>query len=173
LSGSKTATGGNNPLPVVVRRLTEADHAAWLSMRQALWMGTDATTRAAEDMTLFIEPERFGAIRYEALVALVDGRCAGFIEVSLRDDVDSFPEQTVGYVEGIFVEMRFRRGGIGETLLSAAEAWIRATGATELVSEMLVDNPGSVAFHRHAGFTEAPAQPELAKKRIALVRRLA
>ena len=142
-------------------------------MRQALWMGTDATTRAAEDMTLFTEPERFGAIRYEALVAVVDGRCAGFVEVSLRDDVEGFPEQTVGYVEGIFVEMKFRRGGVGQTLLAAAEAWTRGSGATELVSEMLADNPSSIAFHRSSGFAEASAQPEADKKRVALVRRLA
>ncbi len=142
-------------------------------MRQALWMGTDATTRAAEDMTLFIEPERFGAIRYEALVAIVDGRRVGFVEVSLRDDVDGFPEQTVGYVEGIFVEMKFRRGGVGQTLLAAAEAWTRGSGASELVSEMLADNPASIAFHRGAGFTNAPVQPPADKKRIALVRHLA
>lgn len=142
-------------------------------MRQALWMGTDATTRAAEDMTLFIEPERFGAVRYEALVALVEERCVGFVEVSLRDDVDGFPEQIVSYVEGIFVEMRFRRGGVGKILLSAAEAWTRAAGATELVAEMLIDNPSGIAFHRGAGFTNAPAQPPVDKKRIALVRRLA
>lgn len=142
-------------------------------MRQALWMGTDATTRAAEDMTLFIEPERFGAIRYEALVALVDGRRVGFVEVSLRDDVEGFPEQTVGYVEGIFVEMKFRRGGVGQTLLAAAAAWTRGSGATELVSEMLADNPASIAFHREAGFVDAPAQPAPDKKRIALVRPLA
>ncbi len=142
-------------------------------MRQALWMGTDATTRAAEEMTLFTEPERFGAIRYEALVALVDGQCAGFVEISLRDDVEGFPERTVGYIEGIFVEMKFRRGGVGQTLLGAAEAWTRSSGATELVSEMLTDNPVSIAFHRHAAFIEAPMQPAADKKRIALVRRLA
>ena len=173
MSGSKTATGGNSPLPVLVRRLAEADHSAWLSMRQALWMGTDATTRAAEDMTLFTEPERFGAIRYEALVALVDDSCVGFIEISLRDDVEGFPEQTVGYIEGIFVEMKFRRGGVGQTLLAAAAAWIRGSGATELVSEMLTDNPASIAFHRSTGVTEAPTQPAADKKRIALVQRLA
>jgi GNAT superfamily N-acetyltransferase len=173
LSGSKTATGGNSPTPILVRRLTEADHPAWLSMRQALWMGTDATTRAAEDMTLFTEPERFGAVRYEALVAVVDGRCVGFVEVSLRDDVDGFPEQVVGYIEGIFVEMKFRRGGVGETLISAAEAWTRASGAAELISEMLIDNPSGIAFHRSTGFTNAPAQPPADKKRIALVRHLA
>ena len=173
MSGSKTATGGSNPVPILVRRLTEADHAAWLSMRQALWMGTDATTRAAEDMTLFTEPERFGAIRYEALVALIEGRCAGFVEVSLRDDVEGFPEQVVGYVEGIFVEMKLRRGGVGEALLGAAEAWTRAAGAAALVSEMQADNPASIAVHRHAGFGEAPVPPTADKKRIALVRRLA
>jgi len=154
----------------LVRRLTEADHPAWLSMRQALWMGTDATTRAAEDMTLFTEPERFGAIRYEALVALVDGRHAGFIEISLRDDVEGFPEHTVGYVEGIFVEMKFRRGGIGRILVEAAAAWTQSTGATELVSDAVGDNLDSIAFHQRSGFSVVQETGEGSKRRVLLMR---
>jgi aminoglycoside 6'-N-acetyltransferase I len=151
LSGSKTATGENSP--VVVRRLTEADHAAWLSMRQALWMGSDATTRAAEDMTLFTEPERFGTVRYDALVAIVDGLCVGFVEVSLRDDVGDFADQTVGYVEGIFVEIKHRANGIGRTLIGAAAAWTRSAGAADLVADIGGENSASVAFHRRVGFS--------------------
>src|SRR5690348_8302203 len=109
-------------------------------MRQALWIGTDATTAAARDLTLLTEPERFGAIRYEALIALVDGCPVGFVEVSLRDDVAGFAEQTVGYVEGVFVEMEHRRDGIGLTLLGAATAWTRAAGAARLVSDVIGDN---------------------------------
>lgn len=170
MSGSKTATGGNSPLPVLVRRLTEADHAAWLSMRQALWMGTDATTRAAEDMTLFTEPERFGAIRYEALVALVDGRCVGFIELSLRDDVEGFPEETVGYVEGIFVEMTFRRGGVGRILIEAAAAWTRSAGAAQLVSDAVGGNLHSIAFHQRSGFSVVQETNDGDKPRVVLAR---
>ncbi|MBV8537551.1 MAG: GNAT family N-acetyltransferase [Alphaproteobacteria bacterium] len=170
MSGSKTATGGNSPRPVVVRRLTEADHAAWLSMRQALWMGTDATTRAAEDMTLFTEPERFGAIRYEALVALVEDRPAGFVEVSLRDDVEGFRERTVGYIEGIFVEMNFRHGGVGHILIEAAAAWTRSAGAAELVSDAAGEDLDSIAFHRACGFSVARETVQQDKPRIVLAR---
>ena len=171
LSASKTATGGAEPPFILVRRLTEADHTAWLSMRQAVWMGTDATTAAARDMSLFIEPERFGAIRYDALIALVAGRPAGFVEISLRDDVPGFPDQTVGYVEGIFVEIADRGVGIGRTLLDAAMAWTESAGASVLVSDVTGDNPGSVAFHRQAGFSVVQETGEGGTRRVVLARR--
>jgi len=141
-------------------------------MRQALWMGTDATTRAAWDGTLFTEPERFGAIRYEALVALVDGVCVGFLEVSLRDDVAAFEDQTVGYVEGVFVEIAHRRLGLGWLLLDAAAEWTRSTGATELVSDVIGDNPDSVAFHQRAGFTVVQDTVVKDQRHVVLSRRV-
>jgi GNAT superfamily N-acetyltransferase len=172
LSGSKTATGAPEPPPVLVRRLTEADHAAWLSMRQALWMGTDSTTRGAQDLTLFIEPERFGAIRYEALVALVGERPVGFVEVSLRDDLEAFGRVPVGYVEGIFVEIGDRGIGVGRTLLGAAEAWTRSAGASELVSDVIGDNPDSLAFHRATGFAVVQETDAGGRRHVLLARRL-
>jgi len=142
-------------------------------MRQALWMGTDATTRAAWDGTLFTEPERFGAIRYEALVALVDDACVGFVEVSLRDDVTGFADRTVGYVEGVFVEIAHRRHGLGRLLLDAAAEWTRTTGATELVSDVVGDNPASVAFHERAGFTVVQDTVVKEKRHVVLSRAVA
>lgn len=141
-------------------------------MRQALWMGTDATTRAAEDGTLFSEPERFGAIRYETLVAVVAGCCVGFVEVSLRDNVSGVPDQTVGYIEGIFVERAYRGVGVGRTLIDAAEAWMRSTGASQLVSDVLGDNPDSLAFHRSVGFSVVEETETGPKRRIVLARRV-
>ncbi len=141
-------------------------------MRQALWMGTDATTRAAWDGTLFTEPERFGAIRYEALVALVDGKCVGFVEVSLRDDIDAFKDQTVGYVEGVFVEIAQRYHGLGRLLLDAAVEWTRSTGAAELVSDVIGDNPESVVFHQRAGFAIVQDAIISGKHHVVLSRRV-
>lgn len=155
---------------VLVRRLTEPDHAAWLSMRQALWMGTDATTQAAQDLTLFTEPERFGALRYDALVALVDGRPAGFVEVSLRDDVEGFVDRAVGYVEGVFVEITYRRLGVGRTLIAAAAAWTKSAGAHELASNVVGDNPDSIAFHRATGFAAVQEGNAGGRRHVLLAR---
>ena len=170
MSVSKTATGGNKP-DVLVRRLTEADCPAWLSMRQALWMGTDATTFAARDGTLFTEPERYGAIRYEALVALIGGRAVGFIEVSLRDDIEGFADQTVAYVEGVFVEIAHRGTGLGSLLIAAALDWMRSTGAVDLVSDVTGENPDSVAFHQRSGFRVVSDTQKDGKRHVLLVRR--
>ena len=170
MSGSKTATDGNRPEPSV-RRLTEADHAAWLSLRQALWMGTDATTTAARDGTLFTEPERFGALRYDVMVVLVGGRPVGFAEVSLRDDLKR-DEPPVGYIEGIFVEMTHRGGGLGRVLIDAALEWTRSAGAGELFSDVTGDNPESVAFHRQAGFSVVADTVKDGRRHVLLSRRV-
>lgn len=128
-------------------------------MRQALWMGTDATTRAAEDGTLLDDPARFGVKRYGVLVAVVGGDAGGFLEVSLRDDIDAFERQPVGYVEGVYVEPRHRRSGLGGALMHAAEDWSRELGADLLVADVLEDNPDGLAFHHHAGFTAVGETP--------------
>ncbi len=157
MSASKTATGGNSPKPTV-RRLTDADRAAWLDLRQALWMGTDATTRAAEDGTLLSDPKKYGALRYEVLVAVQDGqgagKIAGFVEVSLRDDMPEIAKRPIGYIEGVYVAPHARRRRIGYRLLREAEAWARAAGARELAAEVMDDNDDGLALHLAAGFME-------------------
>ena len=151
MSGSKIRTDANSP--AVIRRLAETDRRAWLSMRQALWMGSDATTAAAESGSLLADPARFGVRRYDVLIALCGGAAVGFIEVSLRDDLPAFGRRPVGYVEGVYVEPAHRGGGIGRALITAAETWSREAGCGELVSDVLADNPASAAFHTRLGFT--------------------
>jgi GNAT superfamily N-acetyltransferase len=140
-------------------------------MRQALWMGTDATTHAARDGTLFTEPERFGALRYEVIVVLIDGRPVGFAEVSLRDDLKR-GEPPAGYVEGIFVEIAHRRYGLGRILIDAALEWTRSTGATELLSDVTGDNPESVAFHQRASFSIVSDTVKDGSRHVLLSRRV-
>jgi aminoglycoside 6'-N-acetyltransferase I len=157
------------PSPAI-RPLTEADRPAWIGLRQALWMGSDATTLAAEAGTLLSDPERFGALVYAVLLAFDGERAIGFVEVSLRDDVAALAGHKAGYIEGVYVAPSHERRGLGRALIEAAAAWTQAHGATELTSDVLPDNPASLDFHRRVGFTVAGESGQGTQRQVLLVR---
>lgn len=136
----------------IIRPLADGDRPAWLGLRQALWLGSDATTLAAEAGTLLSEPERFGARAYGVLLAWAGDQAIGFIEISLRDDLAAFGGRPVGYVEGVYVAPAHQGRGLGRALIRAAEDWTRQRGAADLASDVLPDNPESLAFHTRVGF---------------------
>jgi aminoglycoside 6'-N-acetyltransferase I len=156
--------------PVIFRPLQDRDRAAWIGLRQALWMGSDATTQAAADGTLLSEPRRFGALRYGVLLAVEAGRTVGFVEVSLRDDIEGLGGAPVGYIEGVYIEPKHQRRGLGRGLLDEAARWTRAQGATQLASDVLPDNPASLAFHEHSGFRRVGESGRGDKRQILLTR---
>lgn len=158
---------------VLIRALNDADRPAWLGLRQALWMGSDATTLAAEAGTLLSEPRRFGALRYGVLLAIEDGRAVGFVEVSLRDDIEGFPGHPVGYVEGVYVEPKGQRHGLGRALLEEAARWTKTHGAAHLASDVLPDNPASIVFHERCGFRRIGESGSGDKRQILLLREIA
>ena len=155
-----------------IRRLTDEDRDDWLSMRQALWMGTDTTTQAAKAGTLLTDPEKFGVIVYDVLVAVIGERAIGFAELSLRDDLETFGKRLVAYVEGVFVEPDWRGQGVGLALLEAAGHWARVKSVQELVSDVLADNDVSVAFHQRAGFWRVGETLASGKRQVLLARRV-
>ena len=71
-----------------------------------------------------------------------------------RDYVEGCETSPVGYLEGIFVEDPFRRGGIVKALVRECEAWARALGCTEFASDCEPSNTDSLRFHLGAGFEE-------------------
>jgi aminoglycoside 6'-N-acetyltransferase I len=121
-------------------------------MRLALW--PDAT--AAEhrrDIDRY-----FGGDRHEPAHALVavdaNGDPIGFVELSIRNIVDSCVTDRVGYLEGWYVSPEIRRQGVGRALVAAAEQWAAGQGCTEFGSDSRLDNPISHAAHRALGFEE-------------------
>lgn len=155
-----------------IRPLTAADRDAWLALRQALWMGTDAATRGAEDGTLLSEPRRFGALAYGVVLAFRGGRAVGFVEVSLRDDLAPFDGASVGYVEGVYVTPRLQRHGIGRALIRAAEDWARQAGARHLASDVQPDNAASGDFHIRVGFAAVGESGTGERRQVLLAKRL-
>ena len=89
-------------------------------------------------------------------LAVEEGVPAGFAQCQLRHDyVEGTSHSPVGYLEGIYVREQFRGRGVARALLSACEGWAAGQGCLEFASDCELDNGGSIAFHRGAGFTEA------------------
>lgn len=147
-----------------VYALSRAELAAWLAMRIALWPGTSADAHQAEMAQQLADPRQY------LVLGAFDGTgdLAGFAEVGLRHDpvvgVDCTP---VGFLEGLFVAPTWRRRGVARALVRAALGWSREHAARGFASNVLLDNPASLALHRALGFVETgrvayfswPAEP--------------
>lgn len=94
--------------------------------------------------------------RYAQFIAYSsDGEPQGLVEVALRSDyVNGTDSSPVGFLEGLYVDPRFRKQGIAGMLVRAAEQWAREQGCTEMASDALLENTASHAMHASLGFEE-------------------
>lgn len=161
-----------------VRLIGEQDKDEWLRMRLALWGDEDpddaedsnreietffalhSTSATAPASTAQAVAEHLPVAVFvgEAIPAGEDappppGLC-GFLEMSIRPYAEGC-EGPTPYIEGWYVDAPFRGQGIGRALVSAAEAWARGQGSTELASDAELENRASLAAHLALGFEEA------------------
>ena len=134
-----------------VRHATPDDRSRWLDMRCALWPGGPFVEHASEIDAFFA-----GRLRdpRAILLAEVDGRIAGFAELSVRPYAEDCDTDRVAYLEGWYVDPAARRQGVGRALVEAAEAWAEGLGCSEFASDALLENTASAAAHRALGFAE-------------------
>lgn len=94
------------------------------------------------------------AVDLTILVAEVNGAVVGLAEVYLREDEQNAVRVTYryGYLQSLVVETRLRGRGIGAQLLTAAEAWCKAQGATELRLDAWEFEQGPLDFYTHQGY---------------------
>lgn len=134
---------------MTIRRATAEDSAALAKLAAKMWDDTVQSLMAL----------------YDGLAASEDAACfiaeeksvpAGFAQCQLRHDyVEGTETSPVGYLEGIFVDVPFRRQGCARALLRACEQWAREKGCTEFASDCELENETSLAFHLKMGFEEA------------------
>jgi GNAT superfamily N-acetyltransferase len=85
----------------------------------------------------------------DILLSLVDNQVVGFAEVYLRKD-EPDPARVAyryGHLQSLLVTEEFRRQGVGEKLLEAAENWAKAIGATEMRLDIWEFPEGPLRFY--------------------------
>jgi aminoglycoside 6'-N-acetyltransferase I len=136
-------------MDVVVRAMRPADHPAWARMRSELWPDDPALPHLEEIASLLRDADSWAF-----LAETTDGQPAGFAEVSLRTCANGCNSRPVPFLEGIWVEVPFRRRGVGASLIQHIETFLVARGFREWGSDTAIDNGRSHAAHARWGFTE-------------------
>lgn len=148
LSGSRTAAR-------VLRRAEEGDASALLALVRA--MAADGASLGAPGAGVAGERwaadwiRGYGAAGRILLVAVVDGRPAGFATASAG------PPPALSHVVqlGLFVEAACRRLGIGSALLDAVIRWAGlCPGVDKLQLAVLASHPAAIALYRRHGFRQ-------------------
>lgn len=121
----------------------------------ALWPDAEREEHAAE-VNAHLNGVPRTTLPIEILVAETgENHLAGFVEVSLRSTADGCDaRRPVAYIEGWYVAPEHRRGGVGRSLMEAAEEWGRSHGCVEMASDTWLDNEASQAAHVALGFEE-------------------
>lgn len=136
---------------VSIREPSKRDQPAWFQMRCALWPDSD-DKHARETVAHLSGDTRFVE---QAFVAESDaGEVIGFIELKIRSYAEGSEQTGVPYVEGWFVQEKWRKQGVGKALIQRSEQWAVEHGYAELASDAELDNSVSIQAHKALGFSE-------------------
>ena len=134
----------------MIRKATEEDTAALVSLANSLWPHASADELKDEFQELTCNP------RCACFLCFREGTPIGFAQCQLRQDyVEGTESSPVGYLEGIYVVPSWRGRGYGSALLAACEAWAKSMDCREFASDCEITNDQSLAFHLKMGFREA------------------
>lgn len=93
-----------------------------------------------------------------ALIALYyqNNNPIAFAQCQLRTDyVEGTESSPVGYLEGIYVQDKYRKQGVAKELLKYCEKWAKENSCIEFASDCEINNIESYNFHLKVGFIEA------------------
>ena len=129
-------------------RIEEAEVLADLAIQ--MWTGHVLEDLTEEIRQLVMNDDAVCFIKY------VDDKPIAFAQCQLRHDyVEGTENSPVGYLEGIYVQEKYRKKGYARELLSVCENWAKEKGCTEFASDCELDNIDSFRFHMALGFEEA------------------
>ncbi len=142
-----------------IHEVTANDAAEWFRLRKLLWDESSDDEHRTEMLDIYEHHET-----QLVLVAETDGKnLVGFLEASIRPFVEDCHTDHVGYLEGWFVEEKYRKQGIGRKLVAAAENWARRKGCTEMASDSEIGNDTSLRAHQNLGYQETSRLVHLRK----------
>lgn len=133
----------------MIQRVSDSEISLAAELACRLWADNSPGDMERELRLLFEKGAAF-------FLAWEEEKAVGFAQCQLRHDyVEGTEHSPVGYLEGIYVDERFRCRGIGKALLKACEEWAGAMGCKEFASDCELTNTQSQRFHAALGFQEA------------------
>jgi ribosomal protein S18 acetylase RimI-like enzyme len=150
------------PAPSVrIREATPGDVAAVIELCGLLddlhteslphrFRGSSARPRPRQDVSaMLVNPSAV------ILLAEVEARVVGQVSVEIRDVPDTLPfvPRTYGQVNDLFVRDDMRRLGIAQSLMAAAERWVRARGAGSIELVVYEFNQPALRLYEQLGYT--------------------
>ncbi len=142
-----------------VRPIKEKDIAEWFRLRKLLWEGSSDDEHKMEMRDIYEHTET----QFVIVAETEEGKLVGFLEASIRPFVEDCHTDHVGYLEGWYVEPKFRRYGIGRKLVRGAESWARSKGCHEMASDAEIGNDLSFKAHQQLGYEETSRLVHLRK----------
>ena len=132
-----------------IKPAQKKDFSKWAKMRHSLWSST-----SEEEHFRKIKRD-FGKSAFIAFIAEDENQGSiGFSEAAVRPFANGCKYQPVVFVEGIWVEKKWRNRGVGYSLLKAIENWAKQNNYKEIGSDCEISNTLSVKAHRSWGFKE-------------------
>lgn len=136
-------------MSVVIRKMSQADSQLWAEMRFKLW-GRHSIDEHLGD----IERMLGGGRRVGYIILLPDHAPGGFAEICIREYANGCTAQPVPFLEGIWVDPKHRRNGIGRLLVEKITEDLLEQGFLELCSDADIRNRRSHLAHAKWGFSE-------------------
>jgi aminoglycoside 6'-N-acetyltransferase I len=134
---------------VTIRLMEPADRAAWITLRGSLWPDEAYQTHEYAIDSLLRSGDAWGF-----MAEAEDGTPAGVAEVAIRKYANGCESQPVPFLEGIWVDEKDRRQGVGMGLINHVQTFLAARGFVELGSDTQIDNQMSQVAHIGWGFNE-------------------
>ncbi len=143
----RAVPGVRRVVTVEIRLADHDDDRALAAIDRAAWspLGSPGA-RPADDRPFFDARTAPG----DVLVGLLDGRVAGYATLAPATPLPSGAH--VLTLNGVAVEQRARRAGVGRALVAAAAAEARARGARRLTLRVLADNEPARRLYESLGF---------------------
>jgi aminoglycoside 6'-N-acetyltransferase I len=134
-----------------IKIASEEDKTEWLRLRMALWPDVSKEIHEKEISAMLSNPERF--ITFIACDS--PNFTIGFLEASIHEIIDEgCVVKNIGYIEGWYIDPKYRRKGVGAELVKSAEKWAIEKRLNEMAVDTNLDNIQSQNAYQALGYKE-------------------
>ncbi len=133
----------------MIKRATQKDAPILAKLAIQMWKDNTLSGLESEFSDIISSENAACFIKY------VEDEPVGFAQCQLRHDyVEGTETSPVGYLEGIFIQEKFRHMGFAKELLQKCEKWASGKNCSEFASDCELNNIDSLKFHLAMGFDE-------------------